>query len=148
MIDRFERFSFAISEISRYWHKIASDVMEQHGLKGPHAVYFTTLYQHPEGVTAVKLAEICSRDKSDVSRAVSQLEQHGLIEKCTENRRNYRTPLKLTEAGRALAERINESAKIAVENGGKGLTDEERANFYKALDMICANLRKLTMEGL
>ncbi len=55
--------------------------MEQHGLKGPHAVYFTTLYQHPEGVTAVKLAEICSRDKSDVSRAVSQLEQHGLI-KC------------------------------------------------------------------
>lgn len=148
MIDRFEKFSFAISEISRYWHKIASDVMEQHGLKGPHAVYFTTLYQYPEGITAVKLAELCSRDKSDVSRAVSQLQQLGLIEKCAENRRNYRTPLKLTETGMVLAAQINEKAQNAVENGGKGLTDEERATFYKAMELICTNLRKLTMEGL
>ena len=32
MIERFERFSYAISEISRYWHKITSDEMERFGL--------------------------------------------------------------------------------------------------------------------
>ena len=35
MIDRFERFSLAITEVSRYWHKIASGEMEQYGMKGP-----------------------------------------------------------------------------------------------------------------
>ena len=33
MVDRFERFSFAISEISRCWHKIAAEEMEAYGLK-------------------------------------------------------------------------------------------------------------------
>ncbi|MBQ7288203.1 MAG: winged helix-turn-helix transcriptional regulator [Clostridia bacterium] len=148
MIDRFEKFSFTISEISRYWHKLASDEMEQHGLKGPQAVYFTTMYQHPNGITAVKLAELCSRDKADVSRAVAQFEKKGLVEKVLVNDNFYRAPLKLTETGMKLAERINEKAKAAVANGGKGLTEEQRTIFYNALERICANLRTLTARGL
>ena len=38
MIHRFERFSFAISEISHYWHKLTSDEMEKHGLKAEECV--------------------------------------------------------------------------------------------------------------
>lgn len=30
MVDRFERFSFAISEISRCWHKLAAEEMEKY----------------------------------------------------------------------------------------------------------------------
>ena len=45
MIARFEKFSYAISELSRCWHKIAADEMKQYDLKGPYAVYFTTLYR-------------------------------------------------------------------------------------------------------
>jgi len=29
MVDRFERFSAAISGISRYWHRISADEMEK-----------------------------------------------------------------------------------------------------------------------
>lgn len=148
MIERFEKFSSTISEISRYWHKLAGDEMEKFGLKGPHAVYFTTMYQYPDGITAVKLAEVSSRDKADVSRAVAQFEKLGFVEKVAINKNNYRAPLKLTEAGRKLAECINGKANAAVEMGGKGLSEENRAIFYQSLGLICSNLRTLAEEGL
>ena len=65
MVDRFEQFSLAIMEISRHWHKMAADEMENHGLKGSHAVYLLTMYRYPEGITAPRLCEICGKDKSD-----------------------------------------------------------------------------------
>ena len=67
MTDRFERFSISISEISRYWHKLASEEMEKHGLRGPHSVYLLTMQSYPDGITAPQLCELCGKDKSDVS---------------------------------------------------------------------------------
>lgn len=148
MIDRFERFSFAISEIYRYWHKITSDEMEPFGLKGPAAVYFTTMYQYPEGLTSARLAELCGRDKADVSRTVSAMEKLGLVEREVVNQNLYRALLKLTDRGSAVAEQINEKAKAAVGYGGSGLTDEQREIFYYSLETIAANLQRLSKEGL
>lgn len=145
MIDRFEKFSYFISEISHHWHKIANDVMNEYGLKGPHSVYFTTMYRCPDGITATKLGEICSRDKADVSRAVSLMEKKGLLIK---EGTNYRALLKLTKEGKAIAEQIKARAEAAVEQGGKGLTDEQRDRFYEAIEVICCNLQKLSKEGL
>lgn len=148
MIDRFERFSFAISEISRCWHRIAGDVMGSHGLKGPYAVYFTALYRYPEGITAAQLGEICSRDKADVSRAMQMMEQQGLIEKQAGDKKAYRALLKLTDAGMKLAQTINQKAVLAVETASKGLAPEKRAVFYEALELITTNLQQLSKNGL
>lgn len=145
MIDRFEKFSYFISEISHHWHKIANDVMAEYGLKGPHSVYFTTLYRCPEGITATKLCEICSRDKADVSRAVSVMEEKGLL---IREGTNYRAQLKLTKEGKAIAEKINARAEAAVEKGGKSLTEEQRTVFYEAIEIICSNLEDLSEKGL
>ena len=35
--------------------------MAKYGLKGPYAVYLTAMLRHPEGLTAVRLGEICAR---------------------------------------------------------------------------------------
>lgn len=148
MIDRFERFSFAISEISRCWHRIAGDVMGSHGLKGPYAVYFTAMYRYPEGITAVQLGEICSRDKADVSRAMQLMEQRGLVEKQTTEKKAYRALLKLTDAGIELAKTINQKAVLAVEKASTGLAPEKRAVLYEALELITANLQQLSKTGL
>lgn len=145
MIDRFERFSFAISEIYRYWHRIAADVMEQHGLKGPYAVYFTTMYQYPQGMTAARLVELCGRDKADVSRALTVLEKQQLIRR---QGSNYRALVSLTEEGNKIAELVNEKARAAVAYGGRGLTDEQREVLYYCLDTIASNLQTLSKEGL
>lgn len=148
MLDRFERFSFAISELSRYWHKITADEMEAYGLKGPYVVYFTTLYRYPEGLTAVKLGELCCRDKADVSRAISILEKKGLVKKEQTKKSQYRAPIKLTEEGTVLAEDMIKKARRAVELGGQGLSDEHREIFYHSLELITNNLQALSEEGL
>ena len=144
MIDRFERFSLAIAEISRHWHKITADEMERYGLKGAHAVYLTALARHPEGITAPRLRELCGRDKADVSRSLALMEEKGLVTR--ENR--YRGLFQLTPEGRAAAEHVRRRASLAVELAGSDLTDENRAIFYESLETITAKLREISKEGL
>lgn len=148
MIDRFEKFTFVIDEISNYWNKIASDEMKKYELKGPYALYLTTLYNHPEGITATRLCEICHKDKSEVSRAVSCMIGKGIVERVEVNNNAYRALLKLTETGKVSAEHIRSRANLAVELGGMGMSDEQRSIFYDSLDLIASNLRKISKEGL
>lgn len=147
MVDRFEKFSAAISEIHRHWHRIAADEMEKYGLKGPYAVYFTTLFRHTDGITSVKLAELCGKDKADVSRALNILEKKELVKKVGV-KNLYRASVMLTEKGRELAKQINDKAKSAVEYVGKDLGDKNREIFYACLEKITANLQILSKEGL
>lgn len=148
MVGRFERFSLAISEISRSWHRIAAEEMERHGLKGPHAVYLTALCGSGEGVTAARLGELCGKDKADVSRMVSILEKKGLVCKETSGGSGYRARLHLTEAGRAAAEEVQKAAILAVEHAGCGVSDAEREVFYRVLETIAGNLNTLSRDGL
>lgn len=148
MIDRFERFSMAIFEISRHWHKIAADEMEKYGLKGPHCIYLLTMRQHPEGITASALGELCGRDKADVSRMMSIMEKKGLVSKHGLQQNLCRSLLKLTEEGIAAAEQVCQRVCLAVEATGKGLDETRRAFLYEALELISGNLRRISQDGL
>ena len=148
MLNRFARFSLAIAEIDRCWHKLAAEEMAKYDLNSPHAVYLNTLYQYPEGITAAKLGELCCKNKADVSRMVAILEKKGLAKKVAVGNNMYRAKLMLTEEGRTAAQHVRERAALAVELAGSGLTEEERETFYKALELITLNLQKLGKEGL
>lgn len=148
MLNRFARFSLAIAEIDRCWHKLAAEEMAKHGLNSPHAVYLSTLYQYAEGITAAKLGELCCKNKADVSRMVSILEKKGLVRKERIGGNLYRAKLLLTKAGKQAAEHVRERAAVAVELAGAGLSDEARKTFYAALEQITANLQTLSKEGL
>ena len=148
MLNRFARFSLAISEIDRCWHKLAAEEMAKYGLNSPHAVYLTTLYQYHEGITAAKLGELCCKNKADVSRMVSILEQKGLVRRETVGGNHYRAKLLLTEEGKLAAEQVQGRAALAVELAGSGMTDGEREVFYRCLERITENLRTLSKEGL
>lgn len=145
MLSRFERFSFALSELSRYWHKIAAEEMERYGLKGPHCIYLLTLYRHSEGITASRLGELCGKDKADVSRTMNLMLQKGLV---LRSGASYRALLQLTDAGRAAAEQVQRKAATAAELGGKGLTDGDRQIFYQVMEQIAQNLRSICQSGL
>lgn len=148
MVERFEGFSLAIAEISRCWHKLAAEEMERYGLKGAHSVYLLTMYRFPEGVAGPRLCELCGKDKADVSRMMSIMERKGLVKKEGVNQNLYRGVFKLTEEGRAAAEFVRQRAGLAVELAGKDLSEEDRAVFYRSLELITANLRQLSREGL
>ncbi len=148
MVDRFERFSLALAEISRSWHRLAAEEMERHGLKSAHAVYLNALYADAEGMTAARLGELCGKDKSDVSRMVSILEKKGFLFREAAGESGYRARLKLTDTGRAAAEQVRKSAVFAVEQASRGVSDAERETFYRVLETIADNLNSLSREGL
>ena len=148
MVERFARFSLAIFEISRCWHRLAAEEMAAYGLRGAHAIYLTAMYRCKDGVTGPQLCELCGRDKSDVSRTVATLQEKGFVTKEGVNQSLYRGLLKLTAQGRAAAEQVCERAALAVELAGGDLKEEERECFYRALESITGRLREISREGL
>lgn len=148
MLKRFERFAYALGEITRCWHKITTDEMEKQGLNGPHALYLTILFQNPNGITAAKLSKLCGKNKSDVSRMISIMEHKGLVKKERSGKNLYRAMLKLTEEGHKAARLVQEKAEAAVLRVSEGLTEEKRAIFYEVLEKITANMQTLSTEGI
>lgn len=148
MLNRFARFSLAISEIDRCWHKLAAEEMAKYDLNSPHAVYLTTLYQYADGITAAKLGELCCKNKADVSRMVAILVRKGLVRKEAVRGNFYRAKLLLTEKGRQAAEHVQQRAALAVELAGSGMSDSEREVFYRCLELITTNLQALSKDGL
>ena len=148
MLNRFSRFLLAISEIDRCWHKLAAEEMSKYELNSPHAVYLTTLYDSPEGITAARLGELCGKNKADVSRMIAILEKKGLVRKEAVGGNLYRARLLLTEDGRQAAEHVQRRAALAVELAGSGMSDADREVFYRCLETITTNLQALSREGL
>lgn len=143
-MDRFETFSLALFNMSRYWNRLAAEEMEKYGLKGAHAFYLVTVLRYDGEVTASQLCDLCGKDKADVSRAVAKMEQIGLLERVGSN--PYRARLKLTEQGIAAAQAVRETAAVIVERVGGDLSPEKRAVFYEVLASVTANLEKLCKE--
>ena len=147
MIERFERFSLAISEIHRCIVRISSEEMQKHGLSGVQARYLILMNRLHLGITAARLASLCSRNKAEVSRAVAALERSGLAKRELHST-NYRTLIRLTDKGREVAADISERVKLAVETVGGFMSEDERERFYDTLDLIAANLTKIDKNGL
>ena len=144
MIDRFERFVTVISGINRNLHRIMTEEMEKYGLKGSFAVYLIALYRNPAGMTAARLSEFCEKNKAAVSRAVTELEEKGLIVR----EGGYRASLRLTPEGKKAAGFLSELAKLAVDQAGKGLSEEHREIFYSSIERIAQNLESIGDNGL
>jgi DNA-binding MarR family transcriptional regulator len=148
MLDRFEQFTSAISALCRDVQKIERDEMEKQGLRGAFAQYLLAISRYPEGITASALCEVCDKDKAAVSRIIGEMESKGLLTKINDGVSQYRAKLCLTEAGQEAAAFVRERASIAVELAGSGLSDEDRKAFYKALELISANLQQICKQGI
>ncbi len=148
MVTRFEQFVSSISNIHKHTQKIERDEMIKYGLKGSFAQYLLAIAHHEAGLTASQLCEICDKDKAAISRVVAEMEEKGLIYREMTGPSHYRALLKLTEKGREAADHVNERAKLAVEAAGKGLSEQDRRNFYATLHLLAENLHLISKEGL
>lgn len=148
MQSRFERFSYGVSQVYKYLHKIAAEEMKDYGLKGSYAIYLVTLKKFVEGLTAAQLGEMCGRDKADVSRAITVMLEKGLVVREEVNNNSYRARINLTKEGSHTANLIEKRAGLAVEMASKNVSKENREIFYETLDLIASNLQKISEEGL
>lgn len=148
MLKRFELFVITINQIYRSIQKLKTREMAEMGLKGTDVMCLVHLERHNEGLTAAELAILCVEDKAAISRAVSLLVEKGLVAyEESVGKRKYRAKLMLTKEGKKISTRMLALIGGAVMKGGDGLTDEERAIFYKALGIISANLQNLLLSG-
>ena len=148
MLDRFEHFSYSISNIYRHMMKIEREEMEKYGLRGSYVQYLIAMKRFPEGMTSAKLCDVCDKDKAAISRIVSEMESKGLIRRESDKSNMYRAKLVLTEEGNKAADYVCERTEKAVLAAGKGLDEEDRRIFYGVLAIFEANLRRISREGI
>ena len=137
MLQRFQDFVTGITQCYRSIQKIKSTEMTEFGLKGTHVICLFFLGQHPEGLTAAQLSQMCAEDKAAISRTLAVLQEQGYIQA---GEKKYRAPLRLTAAGEELARQMEGLIQHWVTFGGDDLTKEEREIFYRALGKIAARL--------
>ena len=148
MVKRFEAFALGLSRVNSAWNKLAVQELKAFGLKGNYAVYLVALSKHHDGLTSANLCEICNKDKAEVSRAVSTMENKGIVIRESVTGNGYRARIKLTEKGKEISVALRKRIQLAVEQGGSGLTEEQREHFYLALQVIADNLNQINKNGL
>lgn len=148
LLSRYELFSTSISILYHDIQKIERIEMAKFGLKGPHAQCLLAMSRYPEGITAAQLCELTEKDKAAISRTVAEMEEAGLLYRVERNGLRYRAQLVLTEKGAAAARQVEERATQVVAQASPGMSDEQRAFLYKALEQIAQNLHTLCKEGI
>ena len=148
MISRFERFYGAIAVINRCVLKIERVEMAKYGLKAPHTQCILALGQHPQGITAARLCEICEKDKAAISRTLAELEDAGMVQRTDPDGKRYRSMLQLTERGTEVAHNLSDIVHRAVRQASEGYNEQDREIFVNVLTMIADNLETICQEGL
>jgi DNA-binding MarR family transcriptional regulator len=138
LIHRFQSFVTGITTCYKYIQRIKSAEMTEFGLSGTHVMAVFYLYHNPNGLTAAELSRLCAEDKAAVSRTLSSLQRSGYIHS---GEKKYRALLQLTPKGMELGSKVDEVILQWVGLGGDGLTDEDRATFYRVLKHISDNLQ-------
>lgn len=140
MIQRFQDFLSGITVCYKFIQRIKNAEMTEFGLKGIHVSCLFYLHHNPEGLTAAQLCTLCCEDKATISRVVADLRARGYI--APAEGKNYRKPLRLTEAGNEIARKMDPVIESWVGVGGDGLTEQQRESFYQSLNLIANNLRE------
>ena len=139
MHERFELFTVLINRISRNIRKIKNQEMAEYGLRSAHVSCLYYLYAN-EGATATDLCERCEEDKATISRALDFLETNGYLSCEPKNSKRYKAPLLLTELGLEAGKKISDKIACVLNETSVGLTEAERAEFYRCLSIISKNL--------
>lgn len=95
----------------------------------------TLLYQN-------KLCEELHKDKSNMTRILSVLEEKGLVEKihATENKKQV-NKIKITSKGKEIKDKITPIVQASREKYLDGISQDEMYNCIKVLNKICDNLK-------
>ena len=141
MINRFEHFTMDIFSITRSWNRLANEEMKKYGLRGAYGLYLVMIAGSEGQITAAKLADLCQRDKADVSRAVEKKKKKGILEPYGESK--YRASLILTKEGKELASQISRRASEVIGQAGQDISQEMRENMYQCLDSIALRMREI-----
>lgn len=141
MIERFERFTSAISTATKCVVKLKAREVREKGLRATHVMTLISIGKSgTRGVTATTIGKYCREDKAGISKDLAVLKEKGYILPRNESEKKYRVRYVLTDMGQDLYEKIREDIRATVARCGDGVDDGEREVFYRVLDKIVDNL--------
>ncbi len=141
--ERFLLFTHTIESFHKTIQRIKNGYASFFSVKSIHLFWLCELLKSPEGLTPSMLAKEVSIDRSLVSREISYLKKCGYVEFEPTLKRNYNTPIKLTEKGRLAAQQINEEALGIQDRADSGISDDELKTFYTVSQKILKNLSNI-----
>ena len=148
--DRYMMLTTRIAGITHSIQQIKNIALKPYGLKGRTVNCLFHLYRCGGGITLLELAKLCGEDKAAISRCVTDLRKMGYVTAISENGKNYRAQIRLTEEGGRAAAHLDRCIREAVKAGGAALEEEEREAFYQCLQCIdrdlAAYLEKIRAE--
>ncbi len=139
MNERFETFTVLIAKISRNIRKIKNQEMAEYDLRSAHISCLYYLYG-TENITATDLCEKCEEDKATISRSLDYLEKNGYLTCDTKYAKRYKSPLILTDKGKEVGKKITDKISLVLDEISVGLSEKERADFYRSLTVISNEL--------
>lgn len=143
MQERFETFTVLINRISRNIRKIKNQEMAEYNLRSAHVSCLYYIYTL-KNATATDLCERCEEDKATISRALDYLDTNGYITREAERAKRYKSPLLLTDKGKAVGKKIADKINGVLDTISVGLTEEERVAFYRSLVIISESLEAVS----
>ena len=147
MIERFERFTSAISTATKCVVKLKAREVREKGLRATHVMTLISIGKSgTRGVTATTIGKYCREDKAGISKDLAVLKEKGYILPRNESEKKYRVRYVLTDMGQDLYEKIREDIRATVARCGDGVDDGEREIFYRVLDKIVDNLLTVCEE--
>ncbi len=141
MEERFEMFTLLLTSISRSIHKIKTEEMAEFNLKSSHLSCIYYLYKN-KTLTAKELCDICEEDKANISRSIKHLEENGYLSCYSKTQKRYQCPLRLTERGIQVGQKISERLEQIMETASMHLREEDREAMYRSLMLISENLQQ------
>jgi DNA-binding MarR family transcriptional regulator len=142
MQERFQTFTVLIARLNRCIRKIKTEEMAEFNLKSPHVSCLYYLYK-ADSLTAKELCDICEEDKANISRSIEFLEKNGYLVCRPMPEKRYKSPLVLTEKGRAAGEHIVRKIDAILASVSEGVPEDQREIMYRSLSVICDNLQKI-----
>ena len=142
MQERFQTFTVMIARLNRCIRKIKTEEMAEFDLKSPHVSCLYYLYKS-NSLTAKELCDICEEDKANISRSIEYLEKIGYLVCKSKTEKRYKSPLVLTEKGRATGEYIVRKIDAILDSVSEGIPEEHREIMYRSLSVVCDNLQKI-----
>ena len=143
MKERFKTFTVLIAKISRNIKKIKNREMAEYGLRSVHVTCLYYLYSS-ETHTATELCELCEEDKATISRALDLLEENGYVTRTAHFGKRNTSDLSLTEKGAEMGKKIADKINCVLDEICTDLTEKEREDFYRSLEIISDSLELCT----
>ncbi len=141
--NNFELFSAGVSHLIKSIQQLKSRKMAEYGLKGTTALCLCQIWESEGGLCASELAERGEIDKAQVSRCMAELIEKDFVFRDDQDGKQYRQKYCLTEKGQEVARDVVESTSKIQAHIRQNVSDEDMANFYRVLDVLCENFSKL-----